>query len=124
MNISTELNNLTTNDIYSLMLFALYKLKDTNEYSSLSQLSFILDRENLLKLCQFYGGTTIYIPKIEELEAMLDALFMYQKVDIENNNEEEYLKSLKDKRCNIKDIQKNYGIVKEILKNYNFVSGR
>lgn len=124
MNISTELNNLTTNDIYSLMLFALYKLKDTNEYSSLSQLSFILDRENLLKLCQFYGGTTIYIPKIEELEAMLDALFMYQNVDIENKDMNEYLKSLKDKRYNIKDIQKNYGIVKEILKNYNFLSGR
>lgn len=124
MNIGTEVNNLTSNDIYSLMLFALYKLNDTSEYSSLSQLSYILDKENLLKLCQFYGGTTIYVPKIEELEDMLNALLMYQKVDIENMDIEEYLKQLKNKIGNTKYVQKNYGVVKDILKNYNFNSGR
>lgn len=124
MTIGTEVNNLTSNDIYSLMLFALYKLKDTDEYSSLSQLSYILDKENLLKLCQFYGGTTIYVPKIEELEDMLNALLMYQKVDIENMDIEEYLKQLKSKIGNTKYVQKNYGVVKDILKNYNFNSGR
>lgn len=124
MNIGTEVNNLTSNDVYALMLFALYKLNDTSEYSSLSQLSYILDKENLLKLCQFYGGTTIYVPKIEELEDMLNALLMYQKVDIENMNIEEYLKQLKNKIGNTKYVQKNYGVVKDILKNYNFNSGR
>nr|DAP55365.1 MAG TPA: Mor transcription activator family [Caudoviricetes sp.] len=124
MNIGTEVNNLTSNDIYALMLFALYKLNDTSEYSSLSQLSYILDKENLLKLCQFYGGTTIYVPKIEELEDMLNALLMYQKVDIENMDIEEYLKQLKNKIGNTKYVQKNYGVVKDILKNYNFNSGR
>ena len=124
MNIGTEVNNLTSNDIYALMLFALYKLNDTSEYSSLSQLAYILDKENLLKLCQFYGGTTIYVPKIEELEDMLNALLMYQKVDIENMDIEEYLKQLKNKIGNTKYVQKNYGVVKDILKNYNFNSGR
>lgn len=124
MNIGTEVNNLTSNDIYALMLFALYKLNDTSEYSSLSQLSYILDKENLLKLCQFYGGTTIYVPKIKELEDMLNALLMYQKVDIENMDIEEYLKQLKNKIGNTKYVQKNYGVVKDILKNYNFNSGR
>ena len=124
MNMGTEVNNLTSNDIYALMLFALYKLNDTSEYSSLSQLSYILDKENLLKLCQFYGGTTIYVPKIEELEDMLNALLMYQKVDIENMDIEEYLKQLKNKIGNTKYVQKNYGVVKDILKNYNFNSGR
>ena len=124
MNMGTEVNNLTSNDIYALMLFALYKLNDTSEYSSLSQLAYILDKENLLKLCQFYGGTTIYVPKIEELEDMLNALLMYQKVDIENMDIEEYLKQLKNKIGNTKYVQKNYGVVKDILKNYNFNSGR
>lgn len=124
MTINTEVNNLTTNDIYSLMLFALYKLKDTNEYSSLSQLSYILDKENLLKLCQFYGGTTIRIPTIEELEDMLNALLMYQKIDIEHIDSTKYEKEIKDKLGDIKNIKKNYGVVKEILQNYNFNSGR
>ena len=106
------------------MLIALFILYVTSDYSSLRLLSYILDKENLLKLCQFYGGTTIYIPKIEELEDMLNALLMYQKVDIENMDIEEYLKQLKNKIGNTKYVQKNYGVVKDILKNYNFNSGR
>lgn len=28
----------------------------TNEYSSLSELAYILDKDNLLNLCEFFGG--------------------------------------------------------------------
>ena len=68
MTLRNELNKLTDSDIYSLILFALYKMNETNEYSSLSELSYLLDKESLLKLCEFYGGTTIRIPTINELE--------------------------------------------------------
>lgn len=124
MTISTEITNLTKNDIYSLMLFVMYKLKDSNEYSSLSQLSYILDEENLLKLCEYYGGTTIYIPKIEELEDMLNALLLFQKVDIEKQDLTKCLTTLDKKGENTKSIKKNYFVVKEVLKDFSFNSGR
>lgn len=124
MTISTEITNLTKNDIYSLMLFVMYKLKDSNEYSSLSQLSYILDEENLLKLCEYYGGTTIYIPKIEELEDMLNAMLLFQKVDIEKQDLTKCLTTLDRKGENTKSIKKNYFVIKEVLKDFSFNSGR
>lgn len=124
MSINRELDNLTTSDIYSLMLFALYKANEVPEYSSLSQLSYILDKDNLLKLCEFYGGTTIYIPTIYELETLLNALLLYQKVDIEHLDLEVELDRLKQSIGTTTEIKKYYIKIKDILANYNFNSGR
>ena len=80
---TTELDNLRTKDIYSLILFALFKLKDLPEYSALSELAYILDKENLLKLCEFFGGMTITIPTMQELESIVYSLVLYQYVNID-----------------------------------------
>ena len=124
MSINKELDRLTESDIYSLMLFALYKANEIPEYSSLSQLSYILDKTNLLKLCEFYGGTTIYVPTIYELETLLNALLIYQKVDIEFANLDAELERLRAVIGTTTDIKKFYVKIKEILSNYNFNSGR
>ena len=77
MKTTQELNNLKSQDIYSLILFALYKLREIPEYSTLSELAYIVDKENLLKLCEYFGGTTIHIPTIDELESILYSLLLY-----------------------------------------------
>lgn len=124
MSINKELDNLTESDIYSLMLFVLYKANEISEYSSLSQLSYILDKANLLKLCEFYGGTTIYVPTIYELETLLNALLLYQKVDIEFCDLEAELERLRATIGTTIEIKKFYLKIKEILTNYKFNSGR
>jgi hypothetical protein len=75
MSIKTELNNLKNMDIYSLLLFTLYQCRKSDEYSSLSELAYILDKQNLLNLCEYFGGLTIQIPTIDELESLLNSLF-------------------------------------------------
>ena len=124
MNIKTELDNLTKSDIYSLILFALYKCQNVNEYSALSQLSYILDKESMLRLCEYFGGLTIKIPTIDELERFLNAILVFQLVDIENNNLEETLLKLKNKNEHVKFIENDYKLIKDILSEYNFNSGR
>ena len=124
MNIKNEINNLKTADIYSLMMFALYKMNDLPEYSALSQLAYILDKDSLLKLCEFYGGLTITIPTIDDLENMLYALLLYQEVDIEHKDYNKVLDTLHKKDLPIDTIENNYVNVKDILKNYDFNSGR
>jgi hypothetical protein len=124
MSIKKALDNLTEADIYSLMLVALYKTNELPEYSSLSQLSYILDKDNLLKLCEYFGGTTIRIPTVAELELLLNSLLVYQLVDIENQPLEDVLESFKIKIGTITDIKKHYYIIKELLSRYNFNSGR
>ena len=106
------------------MLFALYKTNELPEYSSLSQLSYILDKENLLKLCEYYGGTTLRIPTIRELELLLNSLLVYQLVDIENNPLDEILESMRIKTGSNTEIKRNYFVIKELLSKYNFNSGR
>lgn len=124
MSIHKELDKLTNSDIYSLMLFALYKANEIPEYSSLSQLSYILDKNSLLKLCEFYGGITIYIPTIYELETLLNALLLYQKVDIEHEELEEELNKLRASVGTTTEIRKFYLLLKDVLNKYNFNSGR
>ena len=50
MKIKEELAKLKDIDVYSLMLFAMFKLRDIPEYASLSEMVYILDKDSLLKL--------------------------------------------------------------------------
>lgn len=122
MDIRNDLNNLKTKDIYSLMLFVLFKMNETNEYSAISQLSYILDKESLLKLCEFYGGLTIKIPTISELELVYTALLMFQKVDIERLSEQEFLNSVEYVGKKQHKLISVYHELKEILKDFKFNS--
>jgi len=124
MNIKTELEQLSKADIYSLMLFAMYKVNEAPEYAALSQLAYIVDKDNLLRLCQYYGGQTISIPTVEELESFLTALLLFQQVDIEHQDYDLAVKKLVAKGTDSDILVRNYKIVRELLKNYNFNSGR
>lgn len=124
MTYRTELDNITESDIYSLILFCLYKCTELPEYSPLSQLAYILDKDNLLKLCEFYGGMTIRVPKISEIEELLLGLLVFQKVDIEGKPLKETLLSMRHAYGSDIEIKKHYDIMKNILKEYNFNSGR
>ena len=81
-----NLEQLKIKHLYSILLFVLYKLKDDNKYSTLSELAYLLDKDSLLKLCQYYGGMTITIPTIEDLDKVLNGMLVYQKVDLEHQN--------------------------------------
>lgn len=124
MTIKNELDKLTEKDIYSLLLFALYKASSSEQFSTLSQLSFILDKESLLNLCEIYGGLTIKIPTIQELERFLNALLLYKIVDIENEDYVQSINSIKNKNEHCKTLEEDYNIIKECLKDYKFDSGR
>ena len=115
--INTELDNLKNSDILSFVLFTLYKLRESNEYSALSELAFILDKENLFKLCEYFGGLTITIPTVDDLETVLTALLLYKDVDIDKVDFDQAYLNLKDGVDKI-EIKKCYLKIKELLKDY------
>ena len=84
MSIKQELEKLKAPDLWSLMLFVLYKVRDIPEYSSLSELAYVLDEKNMLRLCEYFGGTTITIPTIDEMEKMIYGLLLYYYVEHQN----------------------------------------
>ena len=120
MSIKQALSQLKTMDIYSLMLFALFKIKDVPEYSALSELAYVLDKDNFLKLCEYFGGLTITIPTVDELQEIVYALVLYQYVDIENIPMESAIKMIKHSSNETYVIKNNYYKIKEVLQGYEF----
>ena len=120
MSTRSELNNLKSQDVYTLMLFALYKIKDVPEYSSISELAYVLDKDNLLALCEYFGGTTIKIPTIDELEQLIYSLMLYQYVDIDKMNYDDAVKLIGHKSSELRQVKSIYNQIKNILKNYSF----
>lgn len=120
MSIKQELEKLKEPDLWSLMLFVLYKVKEIPEYSSLSELAYILDKKNMLKLCEYFGGTTITIPTIEQLESLVYGLLVYQYVDVEKLQLQDALELVGRNDVDIATVKTNYNKIKQVLSEYNF----
>lgn len=107
-------------DIWSMVLFTLYKIKDLPEYSTISELAYVLDKDNMLKLCEYFGGLTIRIPTIDEMEEIVYALVLYQHVNIDHMEYDDAIKMLGEKSSNFRNIKSSYLKVCEVLNNYEF----
>ena len=118
--IREELTKLKDVDIYSLILFVLFKARNVPERASLSELVYVLDKDNLLKLCEYFGGQTITIPTITELEELVYSLVLYQYVDIDGMPYEEAIKIIGHKRVELRTVKSNYTKLKQVLDTYRF----
>ena len=120
--IKQNLDILKTTDVYSLLMFVLYKLIDVPEYSSLSELVYILDKKNLLKLCEYFGGTTIKIPTMQELNQLTYALLLYQYVDIDHMEYNAAIALIGHESKDLRQVKIAYNKLKEVLQNYQFIN--
>lgn len=118
--IREELTKLKDVDVYSLILFVLFKARNVPELASLSELAYVLDKDNLLKLCEYFGGQTITIPTITELEELIYSLVLYQYVDIDGMPYEEAIKIIGHKRVELRTVKSNYTKLKQVLDTYRF----
>jgi hypothetical protein len=122
MSINSELSKLKETDIWSLLLFVLFKIKDTDEYSAISELAYVLDKRSMLKLCEYFGGCTITIPTIDELEHLIYGLLLYQYVDIEKMDYNESLNKIYSEGTSKLDINNTYKKIKNVLDTYEISS--
>ena len=123
MRIRTELAKMKDVDIYSIMMFTLYKMVGVPEYSTLSELAYILDKENLLKLCEYFGGTTIRIPTIDELETVVYTMILYQYVNVNGMPYDEAVKVIGHKSSDLRKVKSAYTKLCDVLKDYQFSRG-
>lgn len=121
MMISDNLKKLNTTDIYSMLLFAVFNIQKIPGYAVLSELVYILDKNNLLKLCEYFGGQTITIPTIDELEILIYCLVIYNDVVIEKRDFDKVIKSLPVESYLLKQIKEKYFELKEVLDTYEFI---
>lgn len=82
-NIKKNLNNLHLSDIYSLMLFILFKVQEIPEYALTSELCYLLDGANMTRLLTYFAGKTVTFPTESEMTIVTNALLMYQYINID-----------------------------------------
>ena len=119
-NIINALEELDKKDIYSLILFVLYQMKEKPEYSTLSELTYILDNESFIRFLNYFGGQTITVPKIEELKDVLDALCYYERKMNTELSDKEIFEELNIKKKNESQVLKTAKVITDIVENYNF----
>ena len=120
----TKIEKLTEQDIYSLLLFALYKLKDVSGYSTLSELVYALDKESLLKLLKLFGGMTITIPRIRDMKLASYCLLLYKYVNLDGVEFSKAVKMLNlSSDYSLKEIKELYFTLCDVLNNYSFNRG-
>lgn len=83
--IKKNLNNLHLSDIYSLMLFILFKVQDIPEYAVTSELCYLLDGANMTRLLTYFAGRTVTFPTEAEMTIVTNALLMYQYINIDGD---------------------------------------
>lgn len=120
--IRNNIENLKQADFYSLLLFVLFKMTENPQYSSLSQLSYVLDKENLLNLCEYFGGQTIKIPTTHELENLIYGLLLYQHVKIEHVDYDRAVELIGFNSCELRQIKTIYQNICKVMSEYSFVS--
>lgn len=119
MAIKNELQKLKQMDIWSLMLFVLYNFQKIPEYSAISELAYILDEKSLLKLCEYFGGQTIKIPTIDQMEETIYSMLLYQYVDVEKIPLEDAVLLLRLDKSKEKAVKSCYKTLKTVLTNYD-----
>ena len=95
--IKANLNSLHLSDIYSLMLFIIYKIQDIPEYAVLSELCYLLDGNNLTRLLTYFAGKTITFPTEDEMATLTNALLLYQYINIDGE-------TLVDAQAKLEDV--------------------
>lgn len=118
--IKQALDELKQPDVYSLILFTLYKVKDIPEYSTLSELIYILEKDSLLNFIRYYGGTTIRVPTMDELRLVVNSLLLYEYVNLEHMEFEKAIEKLDKTKGQIEEIKLYYSKVCNVLENYSF----
>ena len=119
-NILKSLEELDRPDIYSLLLFSIYKLHNEKEYSTLSELVYVLDRSNLYNFLSMYGGMTIKVPTVNELQKMLDALQLYSYIHFDHLESRDALKEFANITYSQKELLDMYKVIEKVLAEYNF----
>lgn len=122
MGLKKNLDILKESDIYSLLMFALYRINNIPEYSTLSELCYILDKKNLLQLCEYFGGLTIRIPTISELESVVYALLMYESINIDKKDYMQTIDELQLDSNKMKQVKSIYSKLCDILDTYEFTT--
>lgn len=116
---SKNIGLLKNEDLYHILLYAIYKCTDNPEYSIISELIYAMDEKSLLNFCSIFGGCTLKVPTIDELKTYTNGLLVYQLMQ-EGMSFNDAFKETGMSNKFKKDVAKIYTILKDIIDEYEF----
>ena len=82
--LTRDVSKLKEDDVINILLYAIYKLTNDPEYSAISELAYVLDKDSLYKLCatfeEAYADADVNVRDKSEVVKIVDQL-----VEIVNN---------------------------------------
>lgn len=117
----TDLSQFKETDIYSISMFLLYQLTEIPEYSVISELPYVVDMKSMLRLCQYFGGKTIKIPTLDELQSLTHLLLLYQNVNINGMDFNASARLMGYDNTQLKTLKSRYNNICEIMSKYNIM---
>lgn len=121
------MDRLGEKDIYSVSLFLLNQLGKSQKYATMSELPYLLDQDDLFKLCKYYGGRTIKIPTLAELQHTMRLILLLQFYKIDGKKWSVAVKEagLKEKEQKDRDtLQRQLTVLEGLLDEYDFTGQR
>lgn len=120
--VNKKIDSLKTKDVYSILMFLLFRAEEIPEYAVLSRLAYVMDKEVLLTLCELFGGMTIKIPTMDDLDKLLTAMSIYSRVDLDKEDKEQVFEEITEKYKNKippASIIKLYEQLHDIMEKYH-----
>ena len=116
--LTKDVSRLREKDVINVLLYAIYKLTNVPEYSAISELAYVLDKDSLYKLCATFGGATIKIPPLSLFKNITKALLIVELMQKGETFDDAYLKAEVDVRDK-SEVIKIVNQLVEILDNYD-----
>lgn len=119
-NINELVSKLKKPDIYSIICGFLFSLKDDPKYSTLCELSYLMDVDSLLNILKYFEGQTVKIPTRAEFKECVQILLLFQYFEIEHKSWKESLELAGFPSSKGKKIKSDLDKLKQVIESYNY----
>lgn len=109
----SSIKNLNEEDFINEILYLIYKFNDNPKYSGISELIYVLGKDDLLKLCSVFGGCDLRIPTLLELKLFIGGFYVYYAMHTTNCDFESAFKELNLDNSLKKQIYSVYMAIEE-----------
>ena len=107
-------------DVYALLCGYLFELRNIPEYSIISELAYLLDRDSFVNLIDYFEGQTFTIPTKKDFQNAVRTLLLLEYFEIEGKPWKDSLKEAGFETSDGRVAQIQLNKLKNTLSKYNF----
>ncbi len=120
--INKVLSKFKEQDVYALLCGYLFEFKNVPEYSVISELAYLLDRESFVNLIDYFEGQTFKVPTKKDFQNAVRTLLLLQYYEIEGRPWKDSLIAAGFDTSDGRAAQIQLKKLKTTLEKYNFTS--